>query len=87
MCIHLFQWLSVHSRVDWAGIKLIQILAQQVQALICWVITIKPETCIAGVIVSAVEVLQPVVQYSADCTLLSQLYSTQEARWHCATCV
>ena len=58
---HLFQWLSMHGGVNWAGFKLIQILAQQLEALICWVITIEPETRIAGVVVSAMKVLHQVV--------------------------
>ena len=51
----------MHGGVNWAGFKLIQILAQQLEALICWVITIEPETRIAGVVVSAMKVLHQVV--------------------------
>ena len=47
----------MHSGVDWAGLKLVQVLAQQVQALICWVIAIEPEASVARVVVPAVEVL------------------------------
>ena len=47
----------MHSRVHRASLELIKVLAQQTQALICWVISVKPETSIAGMVVSAMEVL------------------------------
>ncbi len=54
---YLFQRLSMHCGVHRTGLKLIKVLAQQAQALICWIISIKPEPCIAGVVVPAMEVL------------------------------
>lgn len=54
---YLVQRLSMHCRVYRPGLKLIKVLAQQSQALICWVISIKPEACITGVVIPAMEVL------------------------------
>ncbi len=54
---YLVQGLSMHCGVHRPGLKLIKVLAQQAQALICWVISIKPEPCITGVVVPAMEVL------------------------------
>lgn len=61
-CPYLFQRLSMHSRVNWASLKLVQVLAQQVQALIRWVIAIEPEASVTGVVVPAVEVLHQLVE-------------------------
>ena len=63
----------MHSGVNWAGVKLIQILAQQLQALVCWVITIEPEARIAGVIVSAVKVLHQAVLFPGSSQVSSKL--------------
>ena len=54
---YLAQGLCMDGGVYRAGLKLIKVLAQQPQPLICWVIPIEPETGIAGVVVPAVEVL------------------------------
>ena len=54
---YLVQRLSMHCGVHGPGLKLIKVLAQQLQALICWVISVKPEACITGVVVPAMEVL------------------------------
>ena len=70
---YLFQWLSMDGGVNWAGFKLVQILAQQLQALVRWVITIEPETRIAGVIVPAVKVLRQVAISSESSQASSKL--------------
>ena len=47
----------MHSGVHWASLKLVQVVAQQAQALICWIIPIEPKASIAWVVVSPMEVL------------------------------
>ena len=66
----------MHGGVNWAGVKLIQILAQQLQALICWVITIEPETRIAGVVIPAMKVLHQSKPSSETSKASSKLAST-----------
>ena len=55
--LDLAQRLGMDSRVHGAGSKLIEVLAQQPQSLICWVIPVEPESRIAGVVVPAMKVL------------------------------
>ncbi len=55
---YLTQCLCMYSGIHRTSLKLIQILAQQAETLICWIISIEPETGIAGMVISAVEVLK-----------------------------
>ena len=85
--MYLFQGLSMYSGVDWAGVKLIQVLAEQLQALICWVITVEPETSIAGVIIPAVEVLQQRTDWNHQDRLLPMPNSLSVYTSHKVACV
>lgn len=67
----------MHSGVNWAGLKLLQVLAQQVQALICWVIAIEPEASIARVVVPAVKVL-----HQLDCSMKGSGESSHQQANH-----
>lgn len=51
--------LRLDSGVHRASVKVIQELAQQPQALLCWVITIEPEAAIRRVVVPLMKGLEP----------------------------
>ena len=51
------QRLRLHVGVDWARVKLVQVVCQDAQALLRRVVAVEPETGVAGVVIPSVEVL------------------------------